>query len=423
MKAVILAGGRGERLGKITDKLQKTMIKIGGLPVLRHQINLLLKYGVKDIIFLTAYRPEDVKEYFGDGKRLGAKIRYFNEDNGISTTGERFKEIEGILKEDFLVLYGDVMINLDIKKIVMFHKEKKSDCTIAIHPNSHPYDSDLLEIDVKGRVIAFYPKPRKKGKYLKNLVNGCFYVMSPKVLKYVKKGERSDFGRDVFPKIFKKIKIYGYKTHEYLKDMGTPERLKEVIEDFKKGRIKKRKTSAIFLDRDGTINNAKEDVCRLEDFKLYPFSGKAIKKINNSDFLAILATNQPGIAKGYFSFKELENIHKKMETLLGEEGAKLDGIYFCPHHPNKFSDGNKKYQIACNCRKPKIGMIMQAKKDFNLDLKNSWMIGDFDWDIMAGRKAGLSTIGVRTGKNKGHFKVKPDYIFDNLEKAVKFVTK
>jgi len=427
MKALILAGGKGARMGKITKKNPKPMIKIGGFPTLEHQINLFKNYNIKEIIILTHHLSEVIERYFKNGSEFGVKITYFKEKNPLGTVGG-IKEIEKELREDFIVLYGDTMLDIDISRLLTFHREKNSDCTIVLHPNDHPYDSDLVEIDNNQRVVAFHPKPHEDNGYFRNLVNAGFYVMSPKILKYIKKGVKADFGKDIFPKIFKKIALYGYNTAEYLKDIGTPERIIEVKKDYRKGKTRRlnrsNKRKTIFMDRDGVINKKIGLLYKIEDFELLPNASKAIKKINDSEFLAIVITNQPVVARSLCSIEELEMIHKKMETLLGKEGAKLDAIYYCPHHPDKgFPEENPKYKIECDCRKPKTGLIEKAEKDFNIDFKDSYFIGDSFRDILCGKNAGLTTIGVRTGDGCKDRKVKPDYLFDDLYGAVNFITK
>ncbi len=416
-----MAGGRGERMGQITKNLPKPMIKIGGLPILEHQINLLKRYGFKEVVLLTHYLSEIIE------KRFKNRAICFKEKKPLGTTGG-LKELENKLKKDFLVLYGDKMFDVDIKRLVEFHKNKKSACTLVLHPTSHLQDSDLVEIDENQKIIAFHPKPHSQNQYFVNLVNASIYVMSPKILKYVKRGTKMDFGKDIFPKIVKKENLYGYLTAEYIKDVGTPARLAETRKDWQSGKIKHLNRSyrrrAIFLDRDGVINETASDVCRTDDFILFPKTAQAIKKINDSEFLAIIITNQPAVAKGFCSLEELENIHKKMETLLGAEGAKLDRIYFCPHHPDKgFAGENLKYKINCSCRKPGIGLVKKAEKEFNIDLKKSYFIGDSFRDILCGRNAGLTTIGVKTGRGCQDGHIKPDYLKKNLLEAVNFILK
>ena len=150
----------------------------------------------------------------------------------------------------------------------------------------------------------------------------------------------------------------------------------------------------------------------IEDFELIPGATEAIKKINNSGYLAIVVTNQPVIARGEVSFDQLELIHHKMETLLGAEGAYIDGLYYCPHHPHKGYPGEvKELKKECECRKPKPGMLIRASEDFNIDLSESWMIGDGENDILCGRAAGCRT--AKIGEDCG-----ADMTCDSLLEAV-----
>ena len=145
--------------------------------------------------------------------------------------------------------------------------------------------------------------------------------------------------------------------------MGTPDRYYSVIEDIHSGKVAAknlaRKQKAIFLDRDGTINKYVGFLTNIDEFELLPGVIEAIKKINASGYLAIVVTNQPVIARGEVSYGELEEIHNKMETLLGQKGAYLDAIFYCPHHPHKGYEGERpEYKIECECRKPKPGMLL-----------------------------------------------------------------
>jgi D,D-heptose 1,7-bisphosphate phosphatase len=175
--------------------------------------------------------------------------------------------------------------------------------------------------------------------------------------------------------------------------MGTPDRYYEVEKDLQSGKVAARnlskKQKAIFLDRDGTINIYKGFLTKEEDFELIPGVTEAIKLINRSGYLAIIVSNQPIIARGDCTFEELQTIHDKMETLLGKEGAFVDAIYYCPHHTDKGFEGERpEYKFDCDCRKPKPGLLLQAAKDWNIDLAKSYMIGDTDRDIEAGDNAG-----------------------------------
>ena len=281
------------------------------------------------------------------------------------------------------------------------------------HPNSHPYDSGLIFADEKNAVLRWLNKEDERPLWYRNRVNAGLHVIDPKALDSVcidkdsigleidGKRVKVDLDRQVLKPLCGTGKMFCYDSPEYVKDMGTPERYVSVCEDFKEGRVKaknlKNKQRAVFLDRDGTINKYVGFLRDIDEFEFLPGVAKAVRKINASGFLAIVVTNQPVIARGEVTYEELNEIHNKMETLLGREGAYLDAIYYCPHHPHKGYDGEiSKLKIDCECRKPKPGMLLNAAQDFNIDLENSWMVGDGENDVQAGKAAGCKTVLIGT---------------------------
>jgi D,D-heptose 1,7-bisphosphate phosphatase len=426
MKAVILAGGKGTRMGEMTMEIPKPMLTIGGQPVLEHQVELLRKYNITDITILVNYLKDSIIDHFGNGEQFGVQINYFEEKEPLGTTGG-IKAIEDQLQEDFIVFYGDVMIDMHLGRLINFHKEKQSECTLVLHPNDHPFDSDLVETDEQHQVIKFLPKPHPEGVYYKNLVNAGAYILTPGIFRFIDKDKKADFGRQIFPLIYNKIKMFGYNTAEYLKDMGTPDRLEEVEKAYLSGKIRRsnyeHKQKAIFMDRDGVINVEKSFINKPEDYEVYDFTPEAVKKINQTDYKAIVVTNQSAIARNISTFEELATIHKKMETIMGNAGAKIDELYFCPHHPdNGYPEERVEYKIECECRKPKPGMLLKAARDFNIDLSQSIIIGDTERDLKAGKAAGCYTAGVMTGYGVKTTSLLPDFFFADLLDAITFLT-
>jgi len=425
VQAVILAGGQGTRMHSLNADLPKPMLPVGGKPLLQHQVEWLKNFGISEIILLVNHQKEAIISFFADGEKFGIPISYYEEKIPLGTVGG-VKAIENKIKDDFILLYGDVMVDIDLHRLQRFHTQKTSECTLVVHPNDHPHDSDLVEIDEEMKIVAFHPKPHNPARYYRNLVNAGVYLFAPSIFNFLKKDIKADFGKDIFPKIINQLKMVGYNTTEYLKDMGTPERLKKVNEDFLSGRIAAknliRKQKAIFLDRDGVLNEDSHLVSSVGELAIYPYSGSAVKKINDSNYLTIVATNQSVIARGKISEEDLRVIHNKLDTVLGHDHAKLDAIYYCPHHPDKgFAGENSKYKIDCQCRKPKPGMLLDAANDFNIGLNESFFIGDADRDIEAGFRAGVTTVGVMTGKGMIGSKLRPDYFFRNLADAVDFI--
>ena len=175
------------------------------------------------------------------------------------------------------------------------------------------------------------------------------------------------------------------------------------------------------MDRDGTIIQQVELLHKPSQVKLFRDAAAAIKAFNQLGYITVIVTNQPVIARGIIGPKEVDYIHAVLVNRLAKKGAKIDAIYFCPHHPQA---NVKKYRMVCKCRKPDIGMIMVAAKKFNIDLKKSFLIGDSTRDVLAGNRAKTKMILVTTGhggKDKWQFKSKPDFVVKNLKEASRIV--
>lgn len=445
-----MAGGKGTRISMIAPEIPKPMIKINNKPILEYEIECLFSQGFTDIIITVSYLGDIIMNYFGDGSRFGVKITYFCEEEPLGNAGALLKlwesgEIGRDENEDFLLLNADSIFDIDLEKFVEFHKTHGGLATLFTHPNSHPYDSGLIVADQNHQVTAWLTKEDKRPKYYKNRVNAGLHVLNTKLFANVgidpalvgtmdKSGKtiKVDLDRQFLKSLAGTGKLVAYDSTEYVKDMGTPERFEQVCADFRNGRVKARNfrnsQKAIFLDRDGTINRYVGFLRDPEDFELLPEAAEAIKLINNSGYLAIIITNQPVIARGEITVSQLNDIHNKMETLLGLEGAYIDGLYYCPHHPGSgFSGEVKMLKINCDCRKPKPGLIFRAAQEYNIDLHNSWMVGDSDRDIVAGNAAGCKTIllskvskkGSAENELKNYRGMTPSYVAENLLEAIK----
>lgn len=424
MQLVIIAGGKGTRLG--LKSIPKPMIKIGGIPLLQHQIKLAQRFGLENVIIISSHKANATINYFKDGKRFDTKITHIVEETPLGTAG-CLKVAEDLLENRFMVFYGDLLINFDLDCFIKQDVIHECDATLVVHPNDHPYDSDLVQTDKQDRITAFFPKPHIKGVFYQNLANAGVYILSKKVLRYIPNDKKTDLGKDIFPQMLQcNCSLIGYRTTEFIKDIGTPKRLSQIRKEFESGKVKRssreNKQKAIFLDRDGVINKEIGGVTNTRDFELIPGTIEAIKLINNSEFLCIIVTNQPGIAKGFITEDSFFEISRKMETLLGEQGAFIDDLFYCPHHPDQgYPNERVELKINCTCRKPNIGMIERAAIKYNINLEESHMIGDSFRDIQCAKNANLKTAGVLTGH--GCEDCVPDYIFPNLLEAVKFILK
>lgn len=403
MKVVIMAGGKGTRITSVASDIPKPMIKIGDKPVLEHELECLRSQGFTDIIITVSHLGQIIMDYFGDGSKVspatgkpfGLHIEYYFEKEPLGNAGALFK-IKEKLTEDFLLLNADALFDVDFNRFVDYHRQHGALVTLFAHANDHPYDSGLLVVDKDNYVQQWLTKEDARPQYYRNIVNGGLHVLSPKVLDVEINTPKVDLDRQILKPLAGTGKMLCYNSPEYAKDMGTPERYYAACADYKSGKIQgknlRNKQKAIFLDRDGTINKYVGYLRTPEQFELLEGVGEAVRKINLSGYLAIVITNQPVIARGEVTADGLQKIHNKMETMLGKEGAYLDGIYYCPHHPDKgFSGEVEELKIVCECRKPKAGLLLQAAKDFNIDLSQSWMIGDSENDVLAGKNAGCKT--------------------------------
>ncbi len=420
LQAVVMAGGMGTRIASVAGDLPKPMVPVGGKPVLEHLIRSLTGQGYRRILLVTGYRGDVIREYFGDGAAFGASLTYFQEPRPLGTAGALFPLLrQGRLEGDFFLINGDLMMDMDFGRMQEFHFQRQAQATILIHPNSHPQDSALICAD-SGKRIVRWVHPEEPREDSRNRVNAGVHILSSSLLLEaapslweglggqadadgIAAGEISeipgkiDLDRQVLEPALARGRLFAYDSTEYVRDMGTPERYAQVCRDYGGGKVRSRNLrvpqKAVFLDRDGTINRDKGFLTKKEDMELIDGAADAIARINRSGYLAIVVTNQPVVARGECTPEELEGIHNRMETLLGQSGAWVDDIFFCPHHPDRGYPGERtEYKVDCDCRKPKPGMLYAAAKQYHIDLSASFMVGDGERDVLAGKAAGCKSV-------------------------------
>ena len=415
MKTVIMAGGKGTRIASVNSEVPKPMIPILGKPILEYQIDCLRRQGYDDIILVVGHLGHVVKDYFGDGSAFGVKIEYVTETEPLGTAGALFL-LKDKLGEDFLLLCGDIIFDIDLSRFYACHKAHGGVATLFTHPNSHPYDSGIIMADGEGRVTNWLHKEDERLWY-RNRVNAGLHFLSHRVFEQglFHELKKVDLDREVLKPLIPTGQLFVYDSPEYVKDMGTPDRFYAVTEDIRSGKVRqknlKNKQKCVFLDRDGTLNKYVGFLRDIDQLELLPGAAEAVRRINASGYLAIVVTNQPVIARGEVTVPQLREIHNKLETLLGREGAYLDAIYYCPHHPHKGYEGEvPELKFDCDCRKPKPGMLLKAAEDFHIDLSASYMVGDGDNDVQCGLNAGCTPVKIGQAEGCMHYDSLLDFV-------------
>ncbi len=400
-----------------------------GKTLLEVQIDSLLSNGVKKLLVLL---PSSVSKsalpYKGD-----ARVRFAYLDKPLGTGGSfaRFAAELG----DFLYVPGNLLISLDLHRFAARHKKQEGFLTLFAQPRPYCEMEEIVLSSDGEHVSAIMPKGasgREDFNY-KNLVPSdlCFISEGLSETFDPEEEEPFDFHDGVLLPTVEAGLASFYSSPEIVHRLDE-EGLIEAEKDYVSGRMEvrnlKNPQKAIFLDRDGTINVFGDYVVRPDMLTLLPFAGEAIRKINQSEYLCICATNQPLVARGEASMAEVNDIHACLEKLLAAQGAYLDALYVCPHFPKEHfhGQGNDAYLVQCNCRKPKTGMLEKAKAAFNIDLTKSYFIGDTYQDVQTGINAGAHPLLVTCGDPnpaKKFAEAKPEGIFETTLAAVDFILK
>ena len=396
MNAVILCGGMGKRLPLADENLPKPMVDLCGLPCLERQVLALRAEGIKHFTFLAGYKSGAIRSYFKNGEKWGVGIDYILETEPKGTAGSLF---DLKFEDDFLFLNGDLVFSFELQPMLAFHRQKGALVTCFSHKSTHPQDSTLTVCDETGRILHFIRRGEENPDEC-ILANAGIYVVSPKLLDLFSFSGAADFDRDVLRPLSGKG-IYAYVSSEYVKDIGTPQRLAEAERDVRFGlpgmlRLSQRK-KAVFLDRDGTLNVHDGYITEPGQLKLIDGVAEALRMFHARGYLCIVVTNQPTVARGENTEEELGRIHRHLEYLLAKRGAYIDDLYYCPHHPDKGFEGERpSYKVECDCRKPKPGMVLLAAQEHNIDISKSFLAGDSETDVLCAENAGAKPVRITT---------------------------
>lgn len=390
---VIVAGGRGTRLGELAREIPKPMLPIGGRPLLQRQIDSFREAGIGRVVILAGHLASVIEQQARAWSDEHCRIEVVVEREALGSGGclQLVPQAHGPL----VVAFGDVAFDMDLRALLRAHHEREARVTAVVHPNDHPHDSDLVRLDPRGRLLDLHRKPHPPELVARNLVTAGVFVIDS-ALAAALPACKLDLVHDVLARAHARGEaIYGYETTEYLKDMGTPARYRRVCDDWARGRITgaRRPRPTAFLDRDGTINRHVGHVSRPEQLELLPGAAEAIRSLNRAGAQVVVVTNQPVLARGECDEAGLEAIHARLESLLGREGAFVDRLYVCPHHPHRGFEGERpELKIDCECRKPAPGLLHRAMQDLRVDAARSWMCGDSPCDAQAARGAAVRPV-------------------------------
>jgi D-glycero-D-manno-heptose 1,7-bisphosphate phosphatase len=359
--------------------MPKPLLPVGGTPFLGYVIWNLVRWGIQDIILSTGYRGETFRDYLGDGAALGARITYAEENFPLGTGGGvRFAAAN--LTEPFFVLNGDTLLDCDFQPLARL--VSKCDAKAGVM---------LREVEDAERfgAVAFSNK-RIHGFHEKNstgsgVINGGVYLLTPAAVSALPPGV-SSLESDLFPRLAAEGALVGAVCNGFFIDMGLPstyEAAQTLLPAWKKSAI----TKAAILDRDGTLIVEKNYLHDPDGVEILPGVIEGLTLLRQYGYCLIMATNQAGVGRGYYSLDEMHAVNERVQALLFDKGIELDAVYFCPHAPDE----------QCQCRKPAPGMLEQAACERGISFESSFVVGDKESDVLLGKLAGMQALLVRTG--------------------------
>jgi mannose-1-phosphate guanylyltransferase/phosphomannomutase len=408
VKAIIIAGGLGTRLKEITGNKPKLLIDLCDKTLLDYQIDCLVDCGISKIIIVGGNDCDQIASFVRNNysSNLVTVIKDYETQGTANAIRIGLKESQ----DDSIVLYGDLLFDLDFSKFIKFHHSVKSYITSLVHLSDHPSDSDLVDFHVSLQLKGIYPKGIHRNSNLKYSLAGI-YLISKSVIPLIDDFKSGNFESEILTYFLKNFpkNTFVYQNRFFCKDIGTPERYHKALNflEYETFGGFHKVSRAIFLDRDGTII---KNIPYLNDFSKIVFLDKSLQGLlllKNMGFMIFIVTNQPGIARGDVLTSELNEIHENLIRTLINFGIIINGIYYCPHHPDSGFQGEiSALKFRCQCRKPSIGMIKEITSDFNINLLKSYVVGDDLVDLELSQNIGATFLGI----------MQPDSIQNNIFK-------
>jgi histidinol-phosphate phosphatase family protein len=389
--AVVLAGGRGTR--SADPARAKLAQEIGGEPLMAWHVRLLSGSEISEALVVAGHLGEQVQALCDTFDHADVRVRVIHEDEQRGTMAALRLAADDTVADEFLVILGDILVSFPVDDFLDAWRISGAGVAVAVHPSTHPEDSDAVFPTHDGRVLVV-PKTGSRDHIPNMSSAGLFAITRSALIAYAGLG---DIGSDVLPVAAADGDLFAYVSSHYFKDTGTPRRLAAAEEDYASGAFSRRgslKTRpALFLDRDGIINPALPEVYDPAEYHLLPGVAQAIRSVNSTGNPVLVVTNQPSIAKGFMTFQTHQEIRARMDRLLGVEGAFVDDYAYCPHHPETgFAGEVTELKVTCTCRKPAPGMLLELAVRHRLDLSRSVMVGDTNRDAQAATAAGVAFI-------------------------------
>ncbi|MCR5591071.1 MAG: HAD-IIIA family hydrolase [Lachnospiraceae bacterium] len=430
VQVVVLMGGLGTRLKDITKECPKSLVDVCGRPFFDHQLELLTAWGFRKFVFLIGYRADMIEEHYGDGSTYGITINYSYDGEKLLGTGGAVRRAMDLLEDDFLLMYGDSFMDIDYAETLYRYERGKAEgakALMTVLRNANRFDKSNVVMD--GDRIALYDKhnPTQEMDHIDYGV--CMY--EKQLFESYAEDEAFDIA-EIQHELSVKGQMVAQKVTKRFYEIGSPGSLAEFSEYVRKRFDESH--PAVFVDRDGVINEIvwNDDIEQLDSpmkvsqLKLLPDVAEAIKTIKEKGYYVFVVTNQPGAAKGKTDLKTLYDINTHMIDLLEDQGAEIDDLFMCPHYPREFPQTKEKFLIKkCGCRKPEPGLIYRAMRKYNIDLSESYMIGDSCSDVLAGAAVGLSTVfigEVKCDLCKRLGDISADYIARDLKEAAEIIS-
>ena len=369
---VILVGGRGSRINKITINTPKPLIKINNKPFLDQLIANKLKYEFKRIFLLCSFKKDLFFKKYHNKKIHKSKIVCIDEGSRKDTGGALYL-LRNTLKKKFLLINGDTFFDIDMNELFKQNLKKKIACIALTKINKKHKKIKIKNLNLNKKKEVYFSKSKT------NIINGGIYLFDRRIFKFIKNRPQS-LENDIFRKLIEKNQVKGVLSRRNFIDIGSYKKL-----DFLKKNPSYIQNKAFFLDRDGVINKENGYVLKYSQFFFLSGVKEAIRYINNKNYLVIILTNQSAIGQGFLTELKLNKIHKKMmKELFNNTRSKINDIYFAPYFKkSKY----QKYRKNSGDRKPNIGMFKKALEKWNIDIKKSFFIGDKKTDYLASKKA------------------------------------